>query len=338
MEYVQLGKSGVRVSRICLGTMMFGGPADEADSLALMERAFDAGVNFVDTANIYVKGESERIVGKGIAKRRDQVVLATKATSKMGDGPNQSGSSRFHLMNELEASLKRLATDYIDIWYLHQPDPRTPLEESLRTIDDAARMGKIRYAACSNFWAWQLAEGLGISDRRGYLPFVCTQPLYNIVNRDIEKEVLPLCARHGVGVVSYSPLARGVLTGKYKPEATFPSDSRGARNDLRMMQTELRESSFRVAQELLPLAKRHGKTLSQFAVAWALANPLISSVILGPRTMAQFEDNLSAQQLKLTPEDEAAVDKLVAPGEHTGRGYQDPAYPITGRPVTRAGS
>lgn len=333
MEYRQLGCSGVRVSRFCLGTMMFGGVTNEADSARIIDRAVDVGINFVDTANIYNKGESERVVGRAIKDKRSQIVLATKATSKMGDGPNESGSSRFHLLNELEASLKRLGTDYIDLWYLHAPDPRTPLEESLRAMDDAARQGKVRYVGCSNYWAWQVVEGLGISDKKGYLPFACVQPLYNIVNRDIEKELLPACAKHGVGAVSYSPLARGVLTGKYLPGKDFPADSRGARNDPRMMQTELRPESYEVAQQLLKIAEKHNCPLSQLAIAWVLANPLITSVILGPRTLEQFEDNLKAADVQLTAEDEQRIDELVPPGTHTQREYQDPAYPITGRPT-----
>jgi aryl-alcohol dehydrogenase (NADP+) len=333
MEYRQLGSSGVKVSRICLGTMMFGGATSEADAGSIIAHAFDAGINFLDTANIYAKGESERIVGRAIRGRRQQVVLATKASAKTGEGPNERGSSRFHLMNELENSLRRLQSDYIDIWYLHQPDASTPLEESLRTIDDAVRQGKVRYAGCSNYWAWQLVEGLGIADRRGYVPFACVQPLYNICNRDVERELLPACARHGVGVVSYSPLARGVLTGKYQKDVAFPADSRAARNDPRLLQTELREESLLLAERLRAIADRHGRPLSQFAIAWVLANTLVTSVILGPRTLEQFQDNVQALEVRLTADDEAEIDALVPPGEHTQRGYQDPAYPITGRLV-----
>lgn len=333
MEYRQLGKSGVRVSRICLGAMMFGGATSEEESLAIIDRAIDLGVNFIDTANVYAKGESERIVGKAIARRRDQIVLATKASAKMGEGPNQRGSSRFHLLNELEASLQRLGSDYIDLWYLHQPDPMTPLDESLRAVDDAIRMGKVRYAGCSNYWAWQIVAGLGISDKRGWSPFVAAQPLYNIVNRDIEREVLPACAVHGVGVVSYSPLARGVLTGKYREMGQYPPGSRAARNDPRLLQTELRQESFDVAAKLEPIAARHGRPLSQFAIAWVLANPLLTSVILGPRTIEQFDDNAQATSIELSPEDEMIVDRLVPRGAHTHSGFQDPQYPIAGRPV-----
>jgi aryl-alcohol dehydrogenase-like predicted oxidoreductase len=315
--------------------MMFGGPTPENDARAIINRAIELGINFLDTANVYAKGESERIVGNAIRPRRSQVVLATKASAKTGEGPNERGSSRFHLLNELDGSLRRLGTEHIDLWYLHQPDPLTPLSESLRAMDDAVRMGKVRYVGCSNFWAWQMVDGLGISEHNGYLPFVACQPLYNIVNRDVEKELLPACGKHGVGVVSYSPLARGVLTGKYRTDTDFPPESRAARKDPRLWQTELRSESLEVAWKLQPVAQRHGRPLSQFAIAWVLANPLVTSVILGPRTLEQFEDNFGAIDLQLAAEDEAEVDALVAPGEHTQRGYHDPQYPITGRPVAK---
>lgn len=335
MEYRRLGNSGLSVSRVCLGTMMFGGATSQADAWAIIEAAFERGVNFLDTANIYAKGESERIVGQAIRTGRQAVVLATKATAKVGPGPNEFGSGRFHLLNELDNSLRRLGTDYIDLWYLHQPDPATPLEESLRAIDDAVRWGKVRYAGCSNYWAWQMVEGLGISERRGWTRFTATQPLYNIANRDIERELLPACARHGVGVVSYSPLARGVLTGKYDAGTSYPEGSRAARNDPRIQQTELRPESFEVAQRLDAIARRHARPLSQLAVAWVLANPLVTSVILGPRTLEQFLDNLAGIDISLSEADEAEIDRLVPPGEHTQRGYQDPQYPITGRPIRK---
>lgn len=336
MEYRQLGKTGVRVSRLCLGTMMFGGATSEADSIAIIDRAIELGINFLDTANVYAQGESERVVGKAIREKRHQIVLATKASSKMGEGPNERGGSRFHLLNELEASLQRLRTDYIDLWYLHVPDAATPLEESLRAMDDAARQGKVRYIGCSNYWAWQVAEGVGISERKGYLPFACCQPLYNICNRDIERELLPACAKLGVGVASYSPLARGVLTGKYHSTDDFPSESRAARKDKRLLQTELRDESLQIARQLAAIAQRHDRPLSQLAIAWVLANPLITSVILGPRTMEQFEDNAAALDFVLAPHDESDIDRLVPPGEHSQKGYVDPAYPLTGRPVARS--
>lgn len=333
MDYRLLGRTGVRVSPICLGTMMFGGPTNEADSIDIIHKAIDQGVNFIDTANIYNLGESERVVGKGIAGRREAVVLATKGRQKMGDGPNETGASRLHLMNELDASLKRLGTDYIDVHYTHTPDYDTPIDETLRAMDDMVRSGKVRYIACSNFRAWRLCEALWTSDKLGLDRFCCVQPLYNIVNRDIEVELLPLCQAHRVGVVTYSPLARGILTGKYKPGQSPDQGTRAARKDPRMMQAEWREASLEVSAEVVNHCENKGVSPSQFALAWCLANPILTSVIVGPRTMAQFDDNMECLKLEIAADDEALVDSLVPPGEHSGKGFQDTAYPITGRPV-----
>ena len=203
MIYRKLGRNGIRVSPICLGTMMFGGQTTEADSIRIVHKAVDQGINFVDTANMYNAGQSEIVVGKAIADRRDQVVLATKGRQSVGSGPNDSGAGRLHLMRELDRSLTRMQVDVIDLYYLHAPDTDTPIEETLRTLEDMVRSGKVRYIACSNFRAWQLCEALWTSDKHNLSKFVCVQPLYNIVNRDIEVELLPLCREHGVGVVSY---------------------------------------------------------------------------------------------------------------------------------------
>ncbi len=333
MEYKSLGRAGVKVSEICLGTMMFGGPTNESDSVEIIHRALDAGVNFIDTANVYNDGESERIVGKAIASVRDEVVIATKVCGPVSDAPNQSGLSRYHIMSQVEESLRRLGTDRIDVYYLHRPDLTTPIEESLRAMDDCVRQGKARYIACSNFDAWRVCEGLSVSDRMNLERFSCVQPLYNIVNRDIEVELLPLCQERGLGVVPYSPLARGVLSGKYLPGQPPPAGSRAERRDARIRQTELREESYEAAQKLIPLAEAHNKTLTQFALAWVLANPVITSVIIGPRTMRQLDDNLGCVDCVLNASDEEAVDRIVPRGEHTGKGYNDPAFPVTGRPI-----
>lgn len=333
MEYRSLGRAGVKVSQICLGTMMFGGATNEKDSIRMIQRGVDAGINFLDTANVYNQGESERILGKAIRSIRDAVVIATKVRGSMGQGVNQSGTSRYHIMTQVEESLKRLDTDRIDLYYLHSPDATTPIEESLRALDDCVRQGKVRYIGCSNFHAWRVCEALWVSERMNLEKFVCVQPLYNIVNRDIEVELLPFCNAHGVGVVSYSPLARGVLSGKYLPGQPPPPDSRAARQDRRILQTELREESFEVAQKLKSLADAHGKSVAQFALAWVLANPLITSVIIGPRTMEQLGDNLGCLGFVPSQEDETAINQLVPPGEHTGKGYNDPAYPVMGRPA-----
>lgn len=331
MEYRKLGRSGVSVSRLCLGTMMFGGQADDAESARIMHRAIDLGINFFDTANMYNAGESERVVGRAIAERRGQIVLATKGRQPMGSGVNDRGASRVHLMRELDASLRRLGTDYIDLYYVHTPDYETPIEETLRALDDMVRSGKVHYLGCSNFRAWRLCEALWTSDRCNLHRFVCVQPLYNIVNRDIEVEMLPLCREHGVGVVTYSPLARGILTGKYRPGEAPPEGSRASRKDKRMHEAEWRDESLAVAQRLGEHCRAKNAATSAFALAWCLAGRNITSVIVGPRTLEQFEDNVRCLDVTITPEDEAFVDSLVPPGEHSGKGFQDAAYPVMGR-------
>jgi len=331
MNYRLLGRSGIRVSPLCLGTMMFGSQTTEADSIRIINRALEAGLNFVDTADMYNAGEAERIVGKAIKDRRNSVVLATKGRHKMGEGPNDWGATRLHMRQALDASLSRLATDHIDLYYIHAPDYDTPIEETLRFFDDAVHQGKILYPACSNFRAWRVCESLWTSDRLGLARFAAVQPLYNLVNRDIEVELLPLCQAYGLGVVSYSPLARGILTAKYKPGEAFPEGSRASRNDKRLREAELREDSLVISQQLADHCRTKGCPPSQFALAWALANPIISSIILGPRTMEQLEDNLAALKISITPEDESFVDRLVPPGEHSGKGFNDPLYPVTGR-------
>lgn len=332
MDYRSLGTAGLKVSPICLGTMMFGGTTPAAESIEIMHQALDLGVNFFDTANFYQEGESEVVVGRALADRRDQVVLATKGGIPVGTGPNDGGSGRRHLTRALDDSLRRLKTDHVDLYYVHRFDATTPLEETLRALDDFISAGKTRYIACSNFRAWQLLEALWISDRHGWSRFACLQPLYNICNRDVEIELLPACQRFGLGVVCYSPLARGVLSGKYRVGEPFPEGSRAARNDKRMQETELRDDNLRIAETLQAHAEGKGTTLSRFALAWVLANPIISSVIVGPRTRAQFEDNMQCLQLAIDAEDEAVVDALVPPGAHSGYDFQDPAYPIAGRP------
>lgn len=331
MQYKTLGKCGVRVSPFCLGTMMFGGPTEEAESVQIIHHAIDEGINFLDTANVYNQGESERVVGKAIADRRAKVVLATKGRHPMGKGPNEQGASRVHLMHELNASLRRLGTDYIDVYYTHTPDYQTPIDETLRAMDDMVHSGKVHYIACSNFRAWRLCESLWASDRLNLNRFACIQPLYNIVNRDIEVELLPLCREYGIGVVSYSPLARGILTGKYKKFGEYPEGTRAARNDPRMQQAELREASIEVAQQIDNYCDKKGVQTSQFALAWVLANPIVSSIIIGPRTMQQFVDNIGCLDIAITEEDEAFVDSLVPAGEHSGKSFPDSQYPITGR-------
>lgn len=334
MQYTNLGKSGIKVSRLCLGTMMFGDPTPEAQSVEIIRAALDAGINFLDTADKYNAGESEGIVGRAIKPVRDQIVLATKVNLPMGEGPNDRGGSRRHVIRGVEASLARLGLDWVDLLYLHAPDPETPLEETLRALEDLVRAGKVLYVGCSNFRAWQVAHALGIQAARGWDGFAAIQPLYNLANRDCEVEMLPMAAELGLGVVPYSPLARGVLTGKYSPGQEPPPDSRAGRGNVRMMQTEFRQANLELAAGMLPLAEELGCPLSQLALAWVMANPLVTAPIIGPRTLEQLTDNLGALEISITPEIEARIDELVPPGEHCGRGYQDPSFPVTGRPAS----
>lgn len=332
MDYRNLGKCGVKVSPVCLGTMMFGGQTSEADSVRIIHEALGRGVNFIDMADMYNAGESEVVTGKAIADRRDQVVLATKGRNKMGEGPNDVGGSRYHMMRAVDDSLRRLGTDRIDIYYYHAPDEATPLDETLRALEDMVQAGKVLYVALSNFRAWQISRALWLQDALNMHPLTCIQPLYNIFNRDVEVEILPMCQHHGLGVVTYSPLARGLLTGKYRPGESFPEGSRASRQDPRMLQAELREASIELSQQIRAYAEeKKGCSAAKFSIAWCLANPIVSSVILGPRTMEQFEDNWEALEIEITAEDEAFVDGIVPTGEHSGKGFQDSAYPITGR-------
>ncbi|MGC9319322.1 MAG: aldo/keto reductase [Armatimonadota bacterium] len=331
MQYRTLGGCGMKVSEVCLGTMMFGGPTDEETSLRMIGTALDAGINFLDTADKYNAGGSERVVGKALQGRREEIVLATKVTLPMGDGPNQMGSSRKHIMEGCEASLRRLGTDYIDLYYLHKPDPETPIEESLSAMNDLVRQGKVLYVGLSNFAAWRVADALGVQALQGWDPLAAVQPLYNIANRDVEVELLPACYELGLGVVTYSPIARGVLTGKYAQGEEPPPDSRAGRGNERLMQTEYRPSNLELAHQVVALAEEVGCTAAQLAVAWAMANELVTCPIIGPRTPEQLQDNLGALEVEVTPEIEARIDELVPPGEHAGFGFQDPVFPVRGR-------
>ena len=331
MEYRNLGRSGLKVSPICLGTMMFGGATDEPTSARIVARGREAGINFIDTADAYNEGRSEAIVGRAVARERHAWVLATKAGNPMGSGPNERGLSRKWLMQALEASLKRLGTDYVDIYYFHKEDHATPLSETVRAVADLIRQGKARYFGVSNHRAWRVAEICRLCDAFGIDRPVVSQPYYNAMNRMPEVEHLPACAYFGLGVVPYSPLARGVLTGKYDPDAPPPEESRAGRRDARMLQSEWRPESLAIAQELKRHAEARGITPGQFAAAWVLNNRLVTAFIAGPRTEAQWEDYLGALAYRFTPEDEALVDGLVAPGHPSTPGYNDPAYPIEGR-------
>ncbi len=331
MEYRTLGRSGLQVSPLCLGAMNFGGPTDEAESLRLIGICGDAGINFIDTANVYNGGRSEEIVGRAIAPDRHRWVVATKVNGAFGDGPNDRGSSRKSIMEAARRSLARLNTDYIDVYYIHREDLRTPLAESVRAMADLQRAGLIRYFALSNHRAWRVAEVCRICDDLGIDRPVASQPYYNAMNRTLEIEHLPACHFYGLGVVPYSPLARGVLSGKYDPDQPPPNDSRAARQDRRLMQTEWRRESLVIARTLKTHAEARGITPGQFAFAWVLNNRLVTSVIAGPRTETQLTDYLRALDYRFTAEDEALVDSLVPRGHLSTPGYTDPAEPVEGR-------
>lgn len=331
MEYRRLGRSGLKVSPLCLGTMMFGGPTEEDVAGRITARAREAGINFIDTADVYNDGRSEEITGRLIRGERDWWVLATKLANPTGQGPNDRGLSRRHCILAAEASLRRLGVEAIDILYLHKEDHATPLEETVRAMADLVRAGKIRHFGVSNFRSWRLAEICRLCDTAGIDRPVVSQPLYNALNRMAEVEHLPACAHFGLGVASYSPLARGVLTGKYRPEAAPEAGTRAERADKRLMETEWRRESLEIAQRIAEQARARGATPGQFAMAWLLHNRLVTAPIAGPRTEAQWEEYLGALDYRFTAEDEALVDQLVPAGHPSTPGYTDPAYPVEGR-------
>lgn len=331
MNYRNLGRSGLKVSPLCLGTMMFGGATDEPTSKRIIDMAADAGLNFIDTADVYNEGRSEEITGRAIAGRRYDWVLATKLANPMGEGPNRRGLSRAWVMQAAKDSLNRLKTDHIDIYYLHKEDHTTPLAETVSAMADLIRSGQIRYFGLSNYRAWRIAEICRLCDDLGCPRPVVLQPYYNIMTRQPEVELLPACDFYGLGVAPYSPLARGVLTGKYQPGSEPDAGSRAGRKDARMLQTEWRDESLAIAQTLKAHAEVKGCTPGQFAVAWLLNNALITSPIAGPRTIEQFEDYLGALAINFSAEDEALVDRLVTSGHPSTPGYNDPAYPLEGR-------
>jgi aryl-alcohol dehydrogenase-like predicted oxidoreductase len=336
MQYARLGQSNCRVSRLCLGTMMFGDQTNSSESADIVAYAKEQGVNFIDTADVYTLGASETITGTLIKSERDWWVLATKLGNKMtGSGeqsnPNQQRYSRKWVAQSCNDSLKRLGTDYIDIFYLHRDFEEDNLDEAVGAMGDLIRAGKIRYFALSNFRAWRIAEVLAACVRQGVpKPAVC-QPYYNLLNRLPEVEVLPACGFHGLGVAPYSPIARGLLTGKYKPGGPAPDGSRAARGDQRFMQTEWREESLMIAEQLQEHAQARGISLVQFATAWVLANRFVSSVIAGPKTLEQFKSYFGALDYVWTDEDDAIVDRLVPRGHPSTPGHHDPAYPFVGR-------
>jgi aryl-alcohol dehydrogenase-like predicted oxidoreductase len=312
MKIHRMGRSGLKVSEICLGTMTFAHQADERTSFAILDRAAEAGVNFVDTADCYpvpptpeTAGATEAIVGRWLVGRRDRYVLATKCRIRVGHGPNDEGLSRRHILRAVEDSLRRLQTDYIDLYQAHSPDPDTALEESLRAFDDLVRQGKVRYVGCSNYPAWQVALSVGISSRLGMARFDCVQPRYNLLYRDIEAELLPLCRDQGIGVIVYNPLAGGFLSGKYAGLDVVPE---GTRFTLGKTGELYRERYWHRTQlEAVGQLKKHfdakGKSLVSVAIAWVLAQPGITSAIIGASKPEQLGDSLAAVNMRLDEQD-----------------------------------
>lgn len=312
MEYRRLGQAGLKVSELCLGTMTFGKGTDQSEADRIVSAALDAGLNFIDTANSYNGGVSETMLGEILQGRRDRVVLASKVFNPMGPGPNDSGMSRAHIMRAVEDSLRRLRTDYLDIYYIHHVDVQTPLEEMLRAFDDLITAGKIGYAACSNFEAWRLMEALWLADTHGWSRFACYQPQYSLVVRDIEEEIVPACELKGLGIVVWSPLGGGFLSGKYQPGETSRAGARSAEGwgfPLRYFAANRDE----ILASLLETAAELGRSPAQVALRWVLDQRFITSAIVGARTLQQLEDNLKTVGWRLPEEARATLDRVSAP-------------------------
>lgn len=309
MEYRQLGASGVRVSAIGLGTNQFGGKVDPPGVRAIMDAAIDLGVNFIDTADVYQEGRSEETLGAALKGRRHSVILATKVASKAGDGPNDYGASRYHIIAGVEASLRRLQTDVIDLYQIHRWDDTTPIEETLRALDDLVRSGKVRYIGASNFAAWQLARANLLAELRGWSPFVTIQPHYHMFEREIERELLPYCGAYGVGVLPYFPLAGGFLTGKYRRGQPAPVGSRGESSVY--VQKYMTDASYAIIERLAAWADERGHTLGELAHAWLLAHPQVSSVISGATSVDQLRANAAAAGWRLAPAEQDEIESIL---------------------------
>ena len=316
MEYRRLGRSGVLVSPLCLGTMNFGGSTDEAEAFAIMQKAADGGINFFDTANVYNKGDSERITGKFLKDNhlRDQIVLATKAFNRVGDLPNDGGGTRYHIIKACEDSLQRLQTDHIDLYQIHRPPLTHPQEETLRALDDLIRAGKVRYAGCSTHPAWMVMEALATSERYGLNRYISEQPPYNLLDRRIENELVPLCQKYDLAILPWSPLAMGILAGRYPQTVSFPEDSRAHLWDNNMVKARVTQRGIEVGKAVSKMAEERGLTASQLTLLWTKDQPGITAPILGPRTLAHLEDALGILDKTLNAADRPLFDALVHPG------------------------
>ncbi|BCJ86901.1 aldo/keto reductase [Effusibacillus dendaii] len=311
MEYRRLGNSGLQVSILGLGTNAFGSRADKETSIRIIHQALDQGVNFIDTANIYSGSESERIIGEALTGRRHEVVLATKAGLVQNDGPNGKGSSRYHIMQEIEGSLKRLKTDYIDLYQIHSFDPNTLLEETLRTLDDLVRSGKVRYIGASNYAAWELMKALATSDRLNLSRYVSIQPCYSLADRTIEQELVPLCLDQGIGVIPYFPLAGGILTGKYAAGSASPAGSRADKDP--NFAKRLDAERIQLGEQVSKIARELDVSPSALSLAWLMEQPVVSTIIVGATRVEQLEDNLRSTSVKLADQTIQELDRISMP-------------------------
>jgi len=335
MEYRTLGRSGVQVSPLCLGVMNLGGPTPEEESIRMIHRALDAGINFIDTANVYNNGESERMVGKALdPARRQKVVLATKAHFPMSEDPNDGGNSRRHIMQAVEDSLRRLKTDWIDLYQIHRPSFDIPQEETLRALDDLVRQGKARYIGCSTFPAWMVMEALAISERFNLERYISEQPPYNLLDRRIENELVPLAQRYNLALIPWSPLAMGALAGRYQDIDNLPSDSRAARIGS-WAADRLSVAGLRAAAQMAQVAQEIDLSPAQLALLWVKDQPGITAPIIGPRTMAHLDDALGILEEQLAPEIALRLDEIVPPGSaladfHNTSGWMKMKLPAAG--------
>ncbi len=317
MKYRRLGGSGVKVSEVCLGSWLtYGNATEDRSAEECIDKAYELGINFFDTANVYARGESEKVVGRSLRKYpRDSYVLATKVFFQMNDGPmpNNRGLSRKHIMEQCELSLKRLGVDYIDLYQCHRYDTETPLEETLRALDDLVTQGKVLYIGFSEWSAPQILDAVKIQSQLGLDPFVSSQPSYSMLNRKIEKEVIPVCEHHGIGQIVFSPLAQGLLTGKYKPGAPLPADSRAAdpKQNMFLNGGNLDQSTLEKIQKLVPIAEQSGLSMAQLALAWCLRKPNVSSVIIGASKPSQVVDNAGAAGVSLSEDTLKAIDSIL---------------------------
>ena len=316
MEYRRLGRSGVMVSPLCLGAMNFGGSTNEEDSFAIMQKAVEAGINFFDTANVYNQGESESITGRFLKENtlREQVVLATKVFSRVGELPNEGGGTRYHIIKACEDSLRRLQTDHIDLYQLHRPPLTHPQEETLRAFDDLIRAGKVRYIGCSTHPAWMVMEALSISERYGLNRYISEQPPYNLLDRRIENELVPLCQKYDLAIIPWSPLAMGILAGRYSETGNYPEGSRAQRWDNNTVKARVTQRGIEIGQAVSKMAQERGLTASQLSLLWIKDQPGITSPIIGPRTLAHLEDALVILDKKFEDADRPLFDELVHPG------------------------